>query len=372
MAAGSRSSPCGFSHSRTKCSWYSKKANQLSWLVVAWLVVAWLVGERKTPACLFLSLLFVLAPLSTVGQTPDANRRTLIHGSIVTAQGQPVARATVEVRDLRGMKMATGFTDTAGSFAITTAAKPGEYVLLAAKELQIGDEQITLDQADREVTMALPFAAAVDTQQVYTVSVQALRVPAKASAHLKLAQEKFSKSNIAGAQREIDHALQVDSTCAAAFSMRALLRLSSRDFDGAIEDATRALALDPADANAYLALATAYNSVGEFQKAEAAAQQVLGMRPDFWQGRLEMAKALYGEGRLVLALHELDEVNRDFPDVHLVRANTLVSLTRREEAAQEFGLFLKEAPGDRRSDQIRRIVAGINHPATPASFGMVP
>src|SRR5580658_4558194 len=157
MAAGSRSSPCGFSHSRTKCSWYSKKANQLSWLVVARLV-----GERKTPACLFLSLLFVLTSLSTVGQTPDPNRRTLIHGSIVTAQAQPVARATVEVRDLRGMKMAAGFTDTTGSFAITTAAKPGEYVLLAAKELQIGDEQITLDQADREVTMALPFAAAVD------------------------------------------------------------------------------------------------------------------------------------------------------------------------------------------------------------------
>jgi len=294
---------------------------------------------------------------------------------IVTAQGQPVSRATVEMRDLRGMKMATGFTDTAGNFAITTAAKPGEYVLIAAKELQIGDERITLDQADREVTMsmALPLAAAVGTSQMmYTVSAQALRVPAKAWAYLKLARVKFSKSNFAGAQREIDRALQVDSTCAEAFSMRAFLRLSSRDFNGAIEDATRALALDPSDANANLALATAYNSVSEFQKAEAAAQQALGMRPDFWQGRLEMAKALYGEGRLVLAWRELDELNKDFPDVHLVRANTLLALTRRVEAAQEFGLFLKEAPGDRRSDQIRRIVAGMNELASPSSSLILP
>jgi hypothetical protein len=92
----------------------------------------------------------------------------------VTAQGHPVPRAAVEVRNLRGIKMAAGFTDTAGSFAVTTVAKPGEYVILAAKELQVGDERITLDQADREVTIALPFAAAGGTsQQMYTVSTLA-------------------------------------------------------------------------------------------------------------------------------------------------------------------------------------------------------
>jgi tetratricopeptide (TPR) repeat protein len=365
MAADSRSSRWRICRERSNSCWYRKKANQLSWLVV----------DRGTPrACLVFCLLLVLTSLTAVGQTPDPNRGTLIHGLIVTAQGGPVARATVEVRDLRGVKMATGLTDTAGRFAITTAAKPGEYVLLAARELQIADEHITLDQADREVKIVLPFVAGAGTpQQVYTVSAQALRVPAKALAHLKLAQEKFNKSNFAGARREIDHALQVDSTCAAAFSMRAFLQLSSRDFNGAIEDATLSLALDPAEANAYLSLATAYNSVSEFRKAEAAAQQALGMRPDFWQGRLEMAKAFYGEGRLVLALRELDELNKDFPDVHLVRANTLVGLSRSKEAAQEFGLFLEEAPGDRRSEQVREIVADFKEPAPPpSSFFIVP
>jgi tetratricopeptide (TPR) repeat protein len=70
--------------------------------------------------------------------------------------------------------------------------------------------------------------------------------------------------------------------------MRVFVRLSSRDFNGALDDATLAQALDPAEANAYLALATAYNSVSEFQKAEAAARQALGTRSDLWQGRLEM------------------------------------------------------------------------------------
>ena len=205
---------------------------------------------------------------------------------------------------------------------------------------------------------ALPLASAAETsQQKYTISAQELRVPAKARMHLKLAHERFSKLDFAGAQKEIDQALKVDSGCAPAFSKQAVLRLASRDFDRAIEDAAHALALDPGDASAYLALATAYNSVSEFQKAEAAAQQALGIRPDFWQGKLEMAKALYGEGRFVPALRELDELGKDFPDVHLVRANTLVRLNRGEEASSEFRLFLKEAPEDRRSEQVRGIVA---------------
>jgi predicted RNA polymerase sigma factor len=53
----------------------------------------------------------------------------------------------------------------------------------------------------------------------------------------------------------------------------------------------------------------------------------------------------------------LDELNKDFPDVHLIRANILMRLDRTEEAVQEFGFFLKEALDDPRSEQVRRIVA---------------
>jgi tetratricopeptide (TPR) repeat protein len=368
MPAGSRSSGCRICYEHTQCRWYSKKVNQLSRLGVE---VSSLAIARRTPsACFVFAGLLVLTPLvltllvltsrPAVAQTPDASRRTLIHGLVVTAQGQPVARATVEVRDLRGMEIASGFTDAAGGFAITLAAKPGEYMLLAEKDLQIGDERIILDQPDREVTIALPAASGstlATRQQAYTVSVQELRAPARALAHLKLAQEEFSELNFAGAEREVDQALRVNSTCAAAFSMRALLRLASRDFNGAIEAATRSVVLDPAEADAYVALATAYNSSGDFSKAELAAQRALGMRPEFWQSRLELAKAFYGQGRLLQGLRELDELNKDFPDVHLVRANILVQLHRSEEAAKEFGQFLREAPRDPRREQVKRIVS---------------
>jgi regulator of sirC expression with transglutaminase-like and TPR domain len=56
-------------------------------------------------------------------------------------------------------------------------------------------------------------------------------------------------------------------------------------------------------------------------------------------------------------LCELDLANIDFPDAHLVRANVLMRLERRQEAVEEFGAFLREAPKDPRGEQIRRIVA---------------
>jgi tetratricopeptide (TPR) repeat protein len=359
MVADSRSSRCGIRHERTNRRSYSKKVNQLTCLVIQ---------RRTSLACLLLPLCLLLASLASSAQIPDAGRPTFIHGLILTAHGQPVDRATVELRDLRGMKMAVGFTDSAGRFAIATTAMPGEYVLLVAKELQIGEERITLDQSDREVTIPFPIAswtAVAPSQPMYTVSAQELRVPAKARAHLKSAHQEFSKLNFAGAEREIDQALQVDSICAAAFSMRALLRLASRDPKGAIEDATLALALDSGEVDAYVALATAYNSLREFQIAATAAQQALSRRPDFWQARLEMAKALYGAGRFVLALHELDELSNDFPDVHLVRANILQRLNRSQEAAEQFSQFLREAPNDPRSEQIKRIVASSTAVAIP-------
>jgi tetratricopeptide (TPR) repeat protein len=205
------------------------------------------------------------------------------------------------------------------------------------------------------------------SQQAYAVSARDLRVPAKAGAHLKLAHQKFSKSDFAGAETEVDRALRIDSRFARAFSMLALLRLAAQDLEGAVEAATHALSLDPTEAEAYLALATAYNAQREFQKSETAAQQVLGMRPDLWQGRLELAKAFYGQGRFVPALHELEVLNRDFPDVHLVRANILLCLNRSDESTKEFAQFLIEAPNDPRREQVMRIVSQRTNSATPAS-----
>jgi hypothetical protein len=67
-----------------------------------------------------------------------------------------------------------------------------------------------------------------------------------------------------------------------------------------------------------------------------------------------------------LALTILDQLNRDTPDVHLVRANSLMRLGRPQEAARQFSVFLEEAPGDSRGDQIRQILLRVQSAHSPS------
>jgi tetratricopeptide (TPR) repeat protein len=214
----------------------------------------------------------------------------------------------------------------------------------------------------------LPVSALADAPDPApgTVSLAQLSIPAKVIKHLEAAQKRFSSHDMPGTLAEIEHALKIDSRCARAFSLRSFVKLAMNDFNGAIEDAVRAVALDPHDAESYLALATAYNDAGQFAKAADAALRAINMSPNAWQGRLELAKSLYGQSQYVMALNALNFIRKDFPDVHLVRADVLMQLERSREAAEEFKLFMKQAPNDPRDGRIRQIVAAAQSTSAPA------
>lgn len=204
----------------------------------------------------------------------------------------------------------------------------------------------------------------------YTVSASQLRVPPKAWSHLEAAHKEFSWGNLEKAEREVDRALQVDPNCGPAFSMRAFIRLAEKNPSAAVTDAIHATSLDAYDGDAFVALAMAYNSLKDFENAMKAATQALMLRSDSWQAHLERAKSLYGQGQFDAALTALDGLAKDFPDVHLVRGSVLMNLARRQEAVAEFTLFLREAPFDPRSEQVRRICAAtaVDGVMEPAAF----
>ncbi len=350
MHAGDGSSRVVFPTLRSCCSHHYRNVDQLNSL--------------STPSriwfCLSLVFLLLSASIHTGAQVPDAKEQNLLHGSIFTAQGQPAVEAAVELRDLRGIKIASALTDGTGNFEIDSGAAPGEYVFLVSTGYQIRYEQVLLAQPGLELSLAMPASAASHpTTRRFIVSAKQLGVPAKARERLAAAQESFRKLKIDEAEREIDGALRADPTYAQAFAMRAFIRLAQKDANGAAEAARRAVSLDAEDPESFIALAMSYNSLREFQEAENTAWRALSLRPDSWQGRLELAKAWYGQNRFVVALREMDELIQDFPDVHLVRANVLTRLNREQEAAGEFERFLQQAPEDPRGEQVRRIVARV-------------
>jgi tetratricopeptide (TPR) repeat protein len=191
----------------------------------------------------------------------------------------------------------------------------------------------------------------------YVISVSRLRVPSKAVTHLEAAQRHFLKMQLVQAKEELDRAISIYPGFAQAFRMMALVHLAEKDFTSSVDSAAHAIRLDSADAYSWVALATAYNSLNEWPEAEAAAGRALEVNPTAWQGRLELAKSFYGEGRFTLALSTLDRLPQDIPDIHLVRANSLMRLGRPQEAAQQFSAFLHETSGDSRDEQILQILS---------------
>jgi tetratricopeptide (TPR) repeat protein len=196
----------------------------------------------------------------------------------------------------------------------------------------------------------------------YTVSVQQLKVSPQVRERLFKAEKRFRKADLSGAFAELQHALSEDPQCAQALTMRALLKLAAKDPAGAIADARQATLLDGNDAGAFLALATAFNSHKDYEQAEQAARQALSLEPDSWQAHLEVAKSLYGERKPLAALGELDNLQIDFADVHLVRGDVLMLLGHKQEAAHEFAEFLNEAPLDPRGEQVKQIVKNVSLP----------
>ncbi len=297
------------------------------------------------------NLLLVWSALANLSLAQNASPSpTFVHGSITTARGQPAVDVSVELRNLRGIRI--------GNFEIKTTAAPGDYVLLAAKEPILAQERISVGglRPDVRITLPTPETKAPKPQD-YTVSVGRLGISSKVRRHIQSAQVLFSKSDFTAAKKELDLALESDSECAQALTMRAHVKLATLDPAGALDDATRAAALDPDDAQSFIAIATASNSLGKFQASAEAAAQALMIDLDLWQARLELAKALYGGSLYVLALHEMDLLNVDFPDVHLIRGNILMRLGRRQEGASEFSVFLKLAPNDPRTPRIKEIVS---------------
>jgi tetratricopeptide (TPR) repeat protein len=329
------------------------------------------LSARSERAFAFFLLLVSLC-IPSVAQAPSAASQRLLYGSIFTSQGRPAAEVAVEIRDLHGMEVASAVTDGSGRFEISGAAKAGEYVFLVASDFDVRAEQVLLDPPDLELSLALPArpANSMPSPGRYRVSAGRLEVSAKARTHLAAAQREFRKMKFNEAEREIDAALQSDPTFAQAFTMRAFIQLAEKNPRQAVKDAKRAASLDPDDPESFIALAMAYNSLGEFYEAEGTVQRALSLRPESWQGRLELAKSFYGRGDFVVALRELDLGHIDFPDAHLVRGNVMMSLDRKREAGDEFSAFLREAPNDPRDQQIRQTVAALaqaNSGATPSA-----
>lgn len=157
-------------------------------------------------------------------------------------------------------------------------------------------------------------------------------------------QLNYTRDNLAAAEDLSRRAVEQHGDSAAVWAARAFVQSSYvlRGWDNTEkrrEDtqtfARRALALDPNETNAMLALATVLNAQRGYSQGEAMARRALAVRPDDYRLHTTLAGALLNQGRVEESVTVSTEAVRRFPReplVHYSLANGYRLQGRFEEA----------------------------------------
>jgi tetratricopeptide (TPR) repeat protein len=314
-----------------------------------------------------------IAPMNPNGPYPGApsqpNWNTAAHnfssisGSVLGADNRPADHVRVELRDGRtGTVLTSIYTTSGGAFEFNQLPR-GSYAIVASAGTEQVEERVELHSINSSVTLRLQgqsAAPASDGNGKQAVSVAQLKVPQAARDELKKAQEATLKSRIDEAQQHVEKALGIDPDYADALTLRAILKLDSRDTDGAVADLQKAIQSDANYAMAFMVLGSAFNAQLKYDDAIHALERAQTLAPDAWQAYFEMGRACDGKGDYQAAIRSFDRAQRlapqEYPLIRLIRAHSLMGLTRYGDAIAELEAFLQKNPVGPDADQAQKML----------------
>jgi predicted Zn-dependent protease len=194
-----------------------------------------------------------------------------------------------------------------------------------------------------------------------TVSVAALKVPAKAWEHFAKANAAVEANRREEFERESAKALAIEPKFAEVYLLRAHAKVMARQFDGAIEDVVEARRIEPEVSWAGVLLAQAYNGAHRFHDAVLALDTLHGWEADVWQAKYERTRAAIGlkdaEGSLRWSDATLAVAPDGYTEVHLLRANALVVAERWSGAVRELEAYLADDTKQTKRVQVVALLA---------------
>ena len=298
------------------------------------------------------------------GRRPSSAAETSnIAITVRTSQETPATDARVEIHDMNGASVASGYTNTGGLFEVTGRFPAGTYEVIATLGLSEARERMNLSGGGfASIAVRLPTNS--DPQRGIggsaSVSVAQYKVPDKARKFFKKAQESLEKSKLDEAKENLRKALEMYPHYAEALCLRGVLKIDSRDHEGAIADLDAAIQVDSSYAMSYFALGAVYNLTSKFDDALRALERGTTLAPTAWQGYFETAKAQIGKADYAAALRQLDRAQalnkQNYPLISLLKGHTLLALKQYPEAMTELEAFLEKAPADPQSEAARQML----------------
>jgi len=274
---------------------------------------------------------------------------------VKSADNHPLADVRIEIRGPGGEILVTGYSDSAGTFRISSVP-PGSYEVTALKGINDAHEQVQVVGMETNVDLRMQVhTKAADGST--SVSVAQFKVPDRARKIYMKGNEALQKNKLDDAKKFAEKALEIYPSFAEALTLRGILRMNEGAAEGGMADFDAAIKADPNYALAYTTLGAALNQTQRFQNATRALLRAVAIQPRSWQAYYELAKASLGQGDYKTALMNVSkacEISQEYAPVHLVKAHALLGLKMYQDAVGELELYLTREPSGSSADSARR------------------
>lgn len=290
---------------------------------------------------------------------PTRNINSVV-GSVQSADNQPMDNVRVELRDIAtGVVVGYSYTGMGGSFEFNQLPQ-GSYEVVALSGTQKAEERVQVNSMSTSVQLRLPTIKPNDGMGNRAISVSQYRIPDAARNELRKAQEASAKNKHDDAVKHLNRALEIQPNFAEALTARATYKLDQQDLEGAIDDLQHAVQGDANYALAYTVLGSVFNMQSKFDDALRSLQRAESLAPDVWQTHFELGRGYAGKGDYAASLKSLDRaeklVPKDYPLLHLIRANDQMGLGQFAQAADELKSFIQKNPASPHVDQAKKML----------------
>ncbi|HEY6904375.1 MAG TPA: tetratricopeptide repeat protein, partial [Candidatus Acidoferrales bacterium] len=127
-------------------------------------------------------------------------------------------------------------------------------------------------------------------------------------------QAGHDPKSVDAARQACQRALGLDEQLAAAHVCMGQLESGTGEYEKAVQEFDRALAIEPTNDDAYRSLADAYESLGQPAKAEETCQRAIDLRPQYWAGYNWLGTFYYRDARYADAASMFSQVVALAPD----------------------------------------------------------
>ncbi|HVP64859.1 MAG TPA: tetratricopeptide repeat protein [candidate division Zixibacteria bacterium] len=283
-----------------------------------------------------------------------------VAGVVTAIDGSPLHDCRIELQDAgRGGVLATASTGLSGAFEFRNVPA-GRYEIVATSGLEQTHENVQVQYSQATVELRLNVQNPDAMSGAPTVSVSELKIPEKARGEWVKGEQALGKNKLQDARKHADRALAIAPQFAKALTLRGIIKLGADDTQGGIADLQQSIHSDPNYALGYIALGAGLNAQRNFKEAQRTLERGMSLDPNAWQGWFELTKTEIALGNFKDALKDItraQELNKDYPSIHLLMGHALLGNRQYARAVEEFELFLSQEPNSPHATNAR---AGLN------------